>query len=395
MADGLAAKESLFGFDDIVAVAALFDVMFNDIFFNDFFELRDKTVQLPVSGMGCSGFAAWGSATFDGRAIHGANQDLPTMGVFDRQTIVTVAKPDKGNAFLQVSFPGWFLASGMNEAGILTSEMISTSSDTNLVENPEIPHTLHMRMIVQYTDDLEGAKEIIRNFGGAVGWNNLVTDSKTRTAVDIECSATRMGPVYSWDDPSTPSINENQGLCVTNQYMSCPGFRGYSGENLTKNQMEYDDVDTSSWGTGDKYKEKWKEQFEKYQFQNTQSQKEVYHRAESWYRWSRLWDLYKSRYGSISVDDVIAFMSDTKKGPQGRAISGASSEEKWFDGTSFPHIKGPGKAMINQGLASVYSCVFDPESGQKGVIWVAAGAKPAQTGVFYPIDFEEELNKMR
>jgi hypothetical protein len=51
--------------------------------------------------------------------------------------------------------------------------------------------------------------------------------------------------------------------------------------------------------------------------------------------------------------------------------------------------------MINQGLASVYSCVFDPESGQKGVVWVAAGAKPAQKGEFYPLDFEEQLNKMR
>ena len=380
MADGLAAKRSLFGFDDIVAVAALVEVGNNPMFFNLFFQLSGETAQMPVSIKSCSGFVAWGTATFDGRAIHGANQDLWTTSDFGRQTVITVAKPDEGNAFVQISFPGWFLMSGMNETGLSVNEMASDSSDMNLVETPEIPHTLYMRMMVHYTSNLKEAEDIIRTYGGTTGYNILVMDSKTRTAVDIECSATQMGPVYPWDDPSTPSINENQGLCVTNQYMSCPGFRGYSGENLTRDQMECWGQDTSSWGIGDEYRMNW----------------EAYVSAtESWYRWSRLWDLYDSKYGSISVDDVIAFMSDTKKGPQGTAISYASKETKWFDGVAVPHIKGPDRAITLQTLASIYSCVFDPESGQKGVIWVAAGAKPAQKGKFYPIDFEEELNKIK
>ena len=262
MADGLAAKGSLFGFNDVIAMAALCDVMDNNILFSDFFELAGNKVEVPTPSMGCSGFAAWGAATFDGRMIHGANQDLPTYGILD-QTIVTIAKPDTGNAFLQVSFPGWFLMSGMNEAGISTNEMASPSSDTNLIENPEIPHTLLMRMIVQYTNNLEEAKETIRIYGGASGWNILVSDSNTREAVDIDCSTLKMGTIYPWDNPSTPSVNEAHGLCVTNQYMSCPEFRGYSGENLTLDQMEYDGVDTSLWGTGNEYKSNWEAQFQK------------------------------------------------------------------------------------------------------------------------------------
>jgi len=383
MADGLAAKGSLFGFDDIVAMAALCDVVDNDMLLHAFFELPSNEAEMPISGLGCSGFAAWGSATFDGRIIHGANQDLPSIGLLD-QTIITVAKPDTGNAFLQISFPGWFTMSGMNEAGISTNEMASPSSDTNLIENPEIPHTLHMRMIVQYANDLKEAKETIQIYGGASGWNILVSDSNTREAVDIECSTLKVGPVYPWDNPSTLSVNEAQGLCVTNQYMSCPGFRGYSGENLTLDQMKYDGVDTSSWGTGNEYKVNWEAQF----------QQQDYARSESWDRWSRLWDLYASKYESITVEDVVAFMSDTTKGPHGGIISHASEEIKWFDGDPVPHINGPDKAITFYILASMYSCVFDPESSTKGVIWIAAaGAKPAQKGTFYPIDFGDSLNR--
>jgi len=384
MADGLAAKGSSFGFDDIVAMAALIDVVDNEnMLFLEFFELAPNVAELSISGLACSGFAAWGSATFDGRIIHGANQDLPSVGLLD-QTIVTVAKPDTGNAFLQVSFPGWFTMSGMNEAGITASEMASPSSDTNLLENPEIPHTLGMRMMVQYANDLEQATETIKTYGGASGWNILVSDANTGEAVDIECSTLKIGPVYPWDDPATPSVNEAQGLCVTNQYMSCPGFRGYSGENLTVDQMQYDGVDTSSWGTGDEYMVNWEAQF----------QKQDYARSGSWDRWSRLWDLYASKYEAITVEDVIAFMSDTKEGPHGGIISHASEEIIWFDGEPVPQINGPDKAITYYSLASVYSCVFDPESSTKGVVWVAAaGAKPAQNGAFYPIDFGDSLNK--
>ena len=383
MADGLAAKGSSFGFDDILAMAALLDVVDNTTLFSDFFELPSNEVEMPISVLGCSGFAAWGSATFDGRIIHGANQDLITIGLLD-QTIVTVAKPDTGNAFLQISFPGWFTMSGMNAAGISASEMASPSSDTNLMENPEIPHTLHMRMIVQYANDLEEAKEMIQIYGGASGWNILVSDSNAKEAVDIECSTLKVGPVYPWDNPSTLYINEAQGLCVTNQYMSCPEFCGYSGENLTLDQMKYDGVDTSSWGTGNEYKVNWEAQF----------QKEAYPRSGSWDRWSRLWDLYASKYETITVEDIIAFMSDTKEGPHGGIISHGSPEIKWFDGDPVPHINGPDKAIMFYSLASVYSCVFDPESSTNGVIWIAAaGAKPAQKGQFYPIDFGESLNR--
>ncbi len=384
MADGLAAKESSFGFDDIVAMAALIDVVDNDMLFFDFFELAPNEAESPISGLACSGFAAWGAATWDGRIIHGANQDLPSVGLLD-QTIVTVAKPDTGNAFLQISFPGWFTMSGMNEAGITASEMASPSSDTNLHENPEIPHTLDMRMIVQYANNLEEAKGVIQTYGGASGWNILVSDANTGEAVDIECSTLKIGPVYPWDDPATLSIDEAQGLCVTNQYMSCPGFRGYSGENLTLDQMKYDGVDTSSWGTGNEYKVNWEAQF----------QKENYKRSESWDRWSRLWDLYASKYEAITVEDVVAFMSDTKEGPHGGIISHASEEIIWFDGDPVPHINGSDKAIAFYSLASVYSCVFDPESSTKGVIWIAAaGAKPAQKGTFYPIDFGDSLDKI-
>ena len=315
--------------------------------------------------------------------VHGANQDLPSIALLD-QTIVTVAKPDTGNDFLQVSFPGWFTMSGMNEAGICASEMASPSSDTNLLENPEIPHTLHMRMIVQYANNIEEAKEVIQVYGGASGWNILVSDSNAREAVDLECSTLKIGPVHPWDDPATPMVDEAQGLCVTNQYMSCPGFRGYSGENLTMDQMAYDGVDTSSWGTGNTYLADWESQF----------QQEAYGRSESWDRWSRLWDLYASNYEAITIEDVIAFMSDTNAGPHGGVISYASGEIAWFDGAPVPHINGPDKSITFYSLASLYSCVFDPESSTKGLLWIAAaGSKPAQSGTFYPIDFGDSLDK--
>jgi hypothetical protein len=49
MADGLAAKGSSFGFDDILAMAALLDVVDNTTLFSDFFELPSNEVEMPIS----------------------------------------------------------------------------------------------------------------------------------------------------------------------------------------------------------------------------------------------------------------------------------------------------------------------------------------------------------
>lgn len=384
MAAGLAAKGSKINYDDLILMTALPDALNNSAFFSKFFEIEQADTTRTSGGIQCSGIAAWGSATEGGRMLHGANLDFSTFGVLNQHVVVLIAKPEKGNAFAGVVFPGFLPLTGMNDKGLSMNEMTSESSDADLIEYPQIPHMMRTRLILQYASGISDAENIVKSLGGGVGWNFLVSDKARKTAEDIESSATHYGFIRPWDDPETPSVDESKSLCVTNQSMACPGFRGYSSDNMTIYQMQIDGIDTSDWGTGEDYMQAWLSLFESSE----------YGRAESKDRWNRLWSMFSAKFGGISEKDMIAFISDTQTGPHGGAISGAT-EEFQITSAPVPHIYGEDRQIIDQGLSSIYSCVFDPESGIKGTAWIAAGAKPAQSGTFYMIDLDEHLKKMK
>lgn len=135
----------------------------------------------------CSNFAVFGEATKDKKAIHGRNLDWFDWGILADYAVVIFAKPDKGNAYVSVSWPGCIgVLTGMNEKGITLGQIMVKGTD-NQVEG--VPHFFLMRQVIQYANNLEEAEKIIKEAPRTTCWNVVISDGKIPSAILVEYSA--------------------------------------------------------------------------------------------------------------------------------------------------------------------------------------------------------------
>jgi len=136
---------------------------------------------------GCSGFVVFGNATRDGHLYHGRSLD----GVFSLSPepidLVTVYEPENGNVFVNV---GWFGAigvlTGMNKEGITVGNKLSSSTDKTL---DGMPALFMLRKMLQYSNNLTEAIDIICQTDRTFGLNIVLGDGKNFNACVIEISA--------------------------------------------------------------------------------------------------------------------------------------------------------------------------------------------------------------
>jgi len=142
-------------------------------------------VQMYGTGWtGCSGFAVFGNATIDGHLYHGRNYDwtLPSQPV----GLVTVHEPESGNAFVNVGLFGYIGAfSGMNKRGISLGLKLSESTDRTL---DGMPIRFMLRKVLQYSNNLTEAIDIINQTDRTTGWNVLLGDGSNLNACAVEMS---------------------------------------------------------------------------------------------------------------------------------------------------------------------------------------------------------------
>ncbi len=366
LADGLRAAGSPAGLDEVLAGIALAELTQNS---DLAMKLAGELVSMqpkPPSTEGpknCSDFAAWGTATKNGKLIHGTNYDNEDFTV-GRRGVVLIAKPEKGNAFLGMIHPGspWPMR-GMSEAGITVGEPTSNSADNDILAHPQAGHCVQMRRVLQYANSTQDAINIMKDLGGSTGWNIFTTDGKVPSAVDIEVSCTMTGVVYP--------TKGTDALWSTNQFTAYPGFQGYpkDGPNLVKGQVEY-------WGVP------WKKvnTIEKWQTWLRQNRAEI--PGGTWARYERLRELLKENRGQITPEKVMAFLSDPVL---------SSADPKITLSEPVKHLFGNERPIVSQHLASVFSAVFVPADS---IAYVAMGAEPAQAGKYWPINLKEQLRLM-
>ena len=366
IADGLKAKGSPVGMDEVMAAIALAELTQNsNLVMKLAGELALMQAQPPPKQplKNCSDFTAWGTATADGKLIHGTNYDNEDFTI-GRNGVVLIAKPQAGNAFLGMIHPGgpWPMR-GMSEAGITIGEPTSNSADNDILENPQVGHCVHMRRVLQYANTTQDAINIIKDLGGSTGWNIFTTDGKAPTAVDIQVSCNKMGVVYPMEGADA--------LWSTNQFTTYPGYQGYpaNGPNLVKDQMEYWGV---SWEEVDTI-EKWQKWLTENKGKNP---------GDTWARYERLRELLNQNRGQITVKKVIEFMSDP-------VLSGADARIP-LSGPVM-HMFGVERPIISQAMGSTFSAVFVPADG---MAYIAIGAKPAQAGKYWPINLKKQLSLM-
>lgn len=135
--------------------------------------------------IGCTSFAAVGGRTADGHLLSGRNFDWESGGHFDTNKVIALYRPEKGHAFLSVSWPGMAGAvTGLNDAKIYCS--INGAHTEHMGLGVGRPVSLVAREVLQYSSDLDSAIRVIRNAAVFVADTFLLADGKTGEAVVVE-----------------------------------------------------------------------------------------------------------------------------------------------------------------------------------------------------------------
>jgi isopenicillin-N N-acyltransferase-like protein len=138
---------------------------------------------------GCSGFAVFGDATVEGHLYHGRNGDFcfPPEMIPLVIGLVIVYQPDNGNAYVSFSDFGTIKTfDGMNNQGMTVGMKGSTSTD---VAPHGMPFGLMLKQVLQYSNNIAEAIDIICQTPRTSGWNILIGDSKAPDAAAVEISA--------------------------------------------------------------------------------------------------------------------------------------------------------------------------------------------------------------
>lgn len=109
--------------------------------------------------VGCTSFAAWGSATNNGHLLLGRNFDFNAGRCFDENKVVVYFKPDEGLGFISVAWPGMVgVVSGINEAKIAVTVNAASSADSRTIGTPV---SLLIRDVMQHASTLDQAVKTI------------------------------------------------------------------------------------------------------------------------------------------------------------------------------------------------------------------------------------------
>jgi hypothetical protein len=317
----------------------------------------------------CSNFAAWGPATTDGKLIHAVNLDFESFSVIQNHISVFVKKPDDGNAFIGMGHTGILNPfSWMNDRGLSYGEM---TCDSSKVAWPQIPHMWHGIKVAREASTLEEAFSILQQTGGTTGWANLISQGKGDNpyAVDIEVAGNDHAIRFAGS--STPNM-----IWQTNIFQCYPGNQGYRGKNMFEGQMAYfQQAAPSKRNSYIDYSLKWEDvdTFEKWN---------VKIRCP---RYDRYTKLLNEANGQIDVTKAIEIQSDPVLTTE--RMNGPIPLASVCD-----HFYGVKRPIISDNLYSIYSLIFQPS---EGIMWTAAGARPAQSGPFWRIDFNEHLELMK
>lgn len=135
----------------------------------------------------CSGFALFGDATVGGKMYHGRILDyLRGMGL-EQNAVVMISKPDKGNAWANVSYAGFIgSVTAMNDKHVAIGEM-GGRGEGNWDGKPMAQL---VREVMEKANTLEEAVAIMRRGPRTCEYYYVISDAKTKTAVGIAATPT-------------------------------------------------------------------------------------------------------------------------------------------------------------------------------------------------------------
>ncbi len=155
----------------------------------------------------CTGAAAFGEATVDGRLYHTRSLDyslnIGSEKTVQENAVLILYQPTSGNAHAVLSFAGMIgCVSGMNEKGISIGEIGNSCRDESYAGMPMI---LMLREALETCNDLDDVVRFIRKSPRTCGFTFIVGDGKIPSACALEVSHSRMAVGLPGDSGSNPS----------------------------------------------------------------------------------------------------------------------------------------------------------------------------------------------
>lgn len=173
--------------------------------------------------VGCTSFAVWGENSSDGELLIGRNFDFYAGDDFAENKVVAFIKPDKGHAFMSVTWPGMIgVVSGMNMEGLTVTINAGKSS---IPLKAKTPVSLLTREILQYAGTIDEAIEIAKMRKVFVSESIMVGSANDNKAVLIEISPKKMD-VFE--------LKNSSRLVCSNHFQST----ALKADKKNKNQIE-------------------------------------------------------------------------------------------------------------------------------------------------------------
>lgn len=138
--------------------------------------------------VGCSAFAAWGSATKNGDLLVARNFDFEAGEVFDKDKCVIYVWPDDGYAYVHVAWAGMAGAvTGMNEHGLSIHINAARTSEVKF-GRIGTPVSMLVRRVLEQAKNIDEAHAIIASTPVFVSDTYMVASQADGRAVVIEKS---------------------------------------------------------------------------------------------------------------------------------------------------------------------------------------------------------------
>jgi len=141
----------------------------------------------------CSALAVWGDAKGDGGILMGRNADYFSMGLGDRGGVVIVYHPDKGKAFVSVTYLGMVGAfTGVNEDGVAFGNMLVFNAAEQRMRPDGLPIQLAFRLAAQECSSAEEMCRFLEEQEHMIPMNAMLADESTALVVELGSDGTHV-----------------------------------------------------------------------------------------------------------------------------------------------------------------------------------------------------------